>query len=129
MKRIQAFFLLVLPLALCASTVVLSRHFTRDILESAKITQKHIQNGTVIVITAKDHRIVKKVKKIIIDNIKLPYFSRIKPNQTLELLRIKQISKSVIFLNNGIKLGLTSNIPEWVNRIHQLKMEGARKQT
>jgi hypothetical protein len=127
MRRILPLFLFLLPLVVSANAVILSRHFTRDIFDNAKITQKHIRNGTVIVITAKDPLIVQKVKKIIIENIRLPHYSRIRPDQILELLRIKEISKSVIFLNNGIKLGLTSDIPEWIGRIHQLKMEGARK--
>ena len=129
MRKIRVFFLCLLPLALMARPVVLSRHFTRDIMDNTKITQKHIQNGTVLVITAKDHRIVEKIKRIIVENIKLPNVSRVRADQVLELLRVKQISKSVIFLNNGIKLGLTSDITEWVSRIHQLKMEGSRKQT
>lgn len=107
--------------------MVLSRHFTSDIIDNTKITQKHIRNGTVLVITARDSRIAQKVKKIVSHEINHPRSSRTRPNQSLELLRIKQINKSVIYLNNGIKLSLTSEIPEWINRIHQLKIASSEK--
>jgi len=128
MKKILTCSLFLLPIMVCANTVVLSRHFTSNIIDNTKITLKHIRNGTVIVITAKEPRIVKEVKKIIVKSINLPHISKIRPDQTLELLRIKQINKSVIFLNNGIKLDLTSDFPEWIRKIHQLKMGGSGKQ-
>ena len=127
MKKIMIWVLWALPLAVTSKAVVLTQQFTGDLIDQVKITQKHIQNGTVLVITAKDPRVAERVKRIVTDTIKMPQFSRIRPNQTLELLRIKEIHKTVIFLNNGIKLGLTSATSEWIRRIHQLKLEGARK--
>lgn len=128
MKKKFISCLVLLPIVMTAGSVVLSRHFTSDIIDNTKITQKHIRNGTVLVITARDPRIVEKVKKIVTHDINLPYSHITRPNQSLELLRIKQINKSIIYLNNGIKLSLTSEIPEWINWIHQLKMANPEKQ-
>ena len=127
MEKFLSWILLALPLVMAGQSVILSRNFTDELIAQMKITQKHIQNGTVLVITAKDPRVADRVKEIVMDTIRKPQFSRVKPDKTLELLRIKEIQKSVIILNNGIKLGLTSTIPEWISRIHQLKLEKSQK--
>lgn len=127
MKKFAIMGVCLLYLLVSSQAVVLTRQFTDELLDHVKITQKPIQKGVVLVITSKDPRVADRVKQIVRDSLRMPQLSGITPNRTLELLRIKAVRKSVVFLNNGVKLGLTSDTPRWVIRIQQLRLEGARK--
>jgi hypothetical protein len=121
MKKKHISSLILLPALMTAGSVILSRHFSADIIDNTKITQKHIHNGTVLVITSRDYRIAEKVKRIVSQDIRHPHPSGKRTNRSLELLGVKEINKSVIYLNNGIKLSLTSEIPKWINNSEKHK--------
>lgn len=122
MLKILISFVCLFPVVLFPREVVLSQNLTFDMLKGTKISQKKIESGIIIIITSKNPRTVERIKKIITRGVRFQYNHSPKSAQTLELLRVKQIKKSLTLLNNGVRLNLSTDKPEWMDQIKKLKI-------
>jgi hypothetical protein len=127
MLKAALFFLFLFPILIYSRDVILSQHLTPEILKGTKISQRKTEGGTIIVITAKNPRIVERIKRIMAKGLRFQYNHSLKTNQILELLKVKQIRKSLIMLNNGVQLNLSTRESFWLKEIRKLDILQKRK--
>jgi hypothetical protein len=101
---------------------MLSLHLTPEILKGTKISHNKTERGIIIVITAKNPRIVGRIKRIIVKGLRFQYDHSLKTNHILELLKVKQIRKSLTMLNNGVRLNLSTQESSWLKEIRKLNI-------
>lgn len=128
MIRTMCCLLLVFPMLLDSSQSVLSKKLTSKLMENAKVSKKYHHKGVIIIITSKKSSQVEKIKKVIIDSIQSSRYRPAESDREIELLRIRQISKTVTLLTNGIQIDLSSDHPLWIHRMHRIKIQNISQQ-